>query len=90
MIIISWQREMIDADRKAYPVARVRALFNCNPGQIHENTENAQNAQTTQGHLDPPPNSVTISAATMFAPTRTLDKANEAPQERGNVQRICR
>ncbi|KAF8868980.1 hypothetical protein CPB85DRAFT_1262665 [Mucidula mucida] len=45
-------------------------------------------AQTTQDHPDPPPNSVTISAATMFAPTGTLDKANEAPQERGNVQRI--
>ncbi|KAF8907761.1 hypothetical protein CPB85DRAFT_1436344 [Mucidula mucida] len=39
-------------------------------------------------HPDPPPNSVTISAATMFAPTGTLDKANEAPQERGNVQHI--
>ncbi|KAF8906717.1 hypothetical protein CPB85DRAFT_1456559 [Mucidula mucida] len=85
---INWQREMIDADRKAYPVARVRALFDCDPGQIHENTENAQNAQTTQDHPDPPPNSVTISAATTFAPTGTLDKANEAPQERGDVQRI--
>ncbi|KAF8879018.1 hypothetical protein CPB85DRAFT_1443245 [Mucidula mucida] len=39
-------------------------------------------------HPDPPPNSVTISAATMFTPTGTLDKANEAPQERGDVQRI--
>ncbi|KAF9017046.1 hypothetical protein BDZ89DRAFT_1045400 [Hymenopellis radicata] len=43
---------------------------------------------TAQEHPDLPSNPVTVGAAISFAPTITLDKANEAPEGQGDVQHI--